>query len=193
MLSSLGLPLVDHVVGGEDGVYAISRKRQERGFDDAAGGVGGDAGGGEDDRRVADAEGRCFVRRRGASAHRLSESGRRRAEEGESCYFFSAREVVIEHSGRDQVARHVNASQAVRRLPFMADAGGLHDGAARGDLQQGREVRLGLNGVAADGDAQCRLSGGPRVQGAPADVSTCGVHQKSAATAYGDVMCTLGE
>lgn len=104
----------------------------------------------------------------GASAHRFPESSRRRAEDCESCEGISVRGVVIEHSGRDQVARHVDASQAVRRLTPVAEAGGLHDGTTRGHVQQGCEVRLGLNGGAADGGAQCRLGGGPLVQSAPA-------------------------
>lgn len=56
----------------------------------------------------------------------------------------------------------------MRRLTFVAEAGGLHDVAARGHLQQRREVRLSLDDGAADRDAQCGLGGGPRVQGAPA-------------------------
>lgn len=48
MPSSLRLPLIGHVVGGEDRVDAVPRKHQKCGLDDLPGGVGRDACDGED-------------------------------------------------------------------------------------------------------------------------------------------------
>lgn len=168
MSSSLGWPLVEHVVGGEDGVDSVSRKGQERGFNDAAGGVGGDAGDREDGHVVSDAEGRRFVWSGRAGGDRLSDGGWRRAEDSESRRCLLAHGVVVEDSGRGQVARDVDASQAVRRALFEAEAGVLGERAARWHLQQRRQVYGGRNRGAANRDAQRWLSGGPGVERAPA-------------------------
>lgn len=161
MSSFLGRPLIGHVVGGEDGVDSVSREGQERGFNDATGGVGCDARDRENGHAASEPECRRFVWGGRSGADRLSDGGRRRAEDGESRGCLPAHGVVVEDSGRGQVARDVDAGQAVRRTLFEAEAGVLRKRAARWHLQQRRQLHGGRNRGAANRDAQRWLSGGP--------------------------------